>query len=408
MSCGRNSQRKNETTHFAGQPRTKRENTYDPIRRNRRIVALLACVCCLLVGLCIGYVLVPQPVPRSLQAAGAMKSVIVGHETFDDSRNVKASPNVTYGRTLIWRGAGIITGINVSNGDTLSSGTAPFQVDGIPIIALYTSVPLYRDLTDNAIGSDVGALRDELGRLGYTVTPSSGDRNRYDWSLRQAVRELQRANGLPAEALDGNIGMNRVLWVPQSSLTLSDSALVWGQDAPRQIGSSSTALASLSIDVPSDVSPGTHVLTMNGAQTTLPADGVITDGDFLASVQESDQFRQWLSAPENQRKNLDATIRLQKPVSALKVPAGSVFGIQDDRSACVQSNGKKVPVTLFGSLNGYAMVKETNGDDLSAVDIPSAVPDRSCPSASQNGRSAPSTSKSDKDAASGSMDGTGR
>lgn len=354
-----------------------------PIQRNRGIFIALACLCCLLVGLGLGYVLVPAPVPQSLRAAEPLTSVTIGHETFDDAQTVKVTPNVTYGQPLTWRGSGVVTGITVSNGEILNSGTTFFQVDGMPIIALYTAVPLYRDLTTDAVGPDVGALRDELGRLGYAVSPSSGDHNRYDWSLQQAVRELQRSNGLSGDLVDGNINLARIVWIPQTSLTLSDSALVWGQDAPQQIGASSTTLASLTVTMPSELAPGKRLVIMSNTQTSLPENGVITDATFLDAVRQSDEFRQWLTLPAEQRKNLDAAIQLQEPVDALRVPAGSVFGIRDDDSACIQSHGRKIPVTLYGTLNGYAMVVPSRHAKPSTVDISSAITDSSCPVGTQ-------------------------
>lgn len=376
-----------------------------PIQRNRGIFIALACLCCLLVGLSLGYAFVPAPVPQSLRAAETLTSVTIGHETFDDTQTVKVTPNVTYGQSLTWRGSGVVTGINVSNGKTLNSGTTFFQVDGASIIALYTAVPLYRDLTADTIGPDVGALRDELGRLGYAVSPSSGDHNRYDWSLQQAVRELQRSNGLSGDLVDGNVDLTRIVWIPQTSLTLSDSALVWGQDAPQQIGTSSTTLTSLTVTMPSELAPGKRLVTMSNAQTSLPENGVITDATFLDTVRQSDEFRQWLALPVDQRKNLDATIQLQEPVAALRVPAGSVFGIRDDDSACIQSHGRKIPVTLYGTLNGYAMVVPSGNEKPSTVDISSAITDSSCPAVSQK-KSVNSGSSNKKEADDGTHSGT--
>ena len=347
-------------------------------RNNHVALAVFACVCCLIIGLVIGYFTIPSPVPQELRPAQLSTSMRVAQESFDDERTVKAEPNVTYGQKITWRGSGTVTAINVVSGGEIASGSAPFQVDGIPIIALYTAVPLYRDLSMGTQGQDVCALRDELSRIGYSVQPSSGDWSTFDWSLREAVRDLQISNGLTNDAADGEINLVRIVWIPQTAITFADSALVWGQDAPQDIGSSATVLSSLSVSLPTDLVRGARVVSVGGTETTLTDDGVVSDPVFLSSVQQSQIFLQWLVADESQRKGIDVTIRLRDPVEALKVPAGSVFSLRDDHTGCVQSEGKSEAVILYGSLNGYAMVVPQR-NDLHSVDVGSAIKGRNCP-----------------------------
>ena len=152
--------------------------------------------------------------------------------------------------------------------------------------------------------------------------------------------------------------------------------------------------------MPSELAPGKRLVIMSNVQTSLPGNGVITDAAFLDAVRQSDEFRQWLALPADQRKSLDATIQLQEPVNALRVPAGSVFGIRDDDSACIQSHGRKIPVMLYGTLNGYAMVVPSGNTEPSTVDVSSAITDYSCPVVEQK-NSVGSSSSNEK----GSNDG---
>lgn len=360
--------------------RTVASASSDRTRRGGAFVVLL-CLCCSLVGLALGYALLPAPVPEPLRQAQAVTSVPVGRESFVDERSVKVIPQVETGQSVVWQGGGIVTAITMENA-TIASGSSPFAVDDTPIIALHTGTPLYRDLAPGATGSDVGALREELGRLGYQVDTAAATHNVYDGILQTAVIALQRQCGAGPT---GIMAISRVVWIAQPSVSLARSSLVLGQSAPQEIGSPVESLQSLSVAMPSDLAPGARTLSIGGAELAMPdvGDGVISDSASLDIVRQSEAFRAWQALPDDQRsKGLDATLRLRDPVEAFKVPAGSVFALHDDRTACVQSKGRKVPVTVYGSLNGYAMIGADAGQKLTAVDKAFAVKDRSCPARS--------------------------
>ncbi|OZG59989.1 peptidoglycan-binding domain 1 protein [Bifidobacterium lemurum] len=346
--------------------------------RNRPAFLALLCVACLVVGLAVGYALVPSPVPDALRAPSDSGSVPVVEESFDDERTVVAVPQVNQGQSLAWQGGGTVTSLSVGDGSTIESGSSPFAVDGTPVVALYTEVPLYRDLQAGMSGGDVGALRDELVRLGYAAQVDGASHDVFDSSLWWAVAALQEAHGLEQT---GVVSLQGVLWLPRQSVVLEDCMLVRGQAAPQEIGVMASSIQSIDVTLPDTLAQGERVITIAGEETALPEDGRIVDEAFLDKVEGTSQFAVWLMTDEGQRSGLDATIRLKEPITALKVPAGSVFSILDG-VGCVRHDGEAVPVRLYGSQNGYAMVGLLDGSDASglrSVDVSDGSSDITCP-----------------------------
>ena len=346
--------------------------------QNRPAFLALLCIACLMIGLAAGYALVPSPVPDALRAPSTSGSVPVTEESFNDEHTVVATPQVDQGQSLVWQGGGTVTSLAVADGATIESGSSPFAVDEKPVIALHTEVPLYRDLQVGISGKDVGALRDELVRLGYATQTDDTLHDIFDSSLWWAMAALPQAYGLEQT---GVLSMQNVLWLPRQSVVLEDCALVRGQSAPQEIGTMASSIQSIDLTLPDSLAQGERTVTIAGVETTLPEDGHITDEAFLDQVEGTSQFAVWLMTAEEQRSGLDATIRLEEPITALKVSAGSVFSILNG-VGCVRHDGDAVPVRLYGSQNGYAMVGllgNSGTAKLQSVDVADGRADPSCP-----------------------------
>lgn len=347
------------------------------INRNRRMFILLICLCCISFGLAVGVFVVPGPIPSNLRQTPVSEEIPVVRESFDDSRTVKAQLDVTEGQSIAWTGGGIVTKLGVGSQSILSSGESPFSVDGKPIVALHTSVPLYRDLYAGMAGEDVGALRDELVRLGFGGDTVQRLHNTFDRSLRLSLIGLQKHIGA---ARTGALHLADCVWLPGQSITLASSSLVLGQSAPQELGRTAMMVSALKINVPDGLYPGARVVDINGVETKLPSDGVVTDRVFLDALAKTDAFVQWLAAGEEQRAGgLSSTIRLEHALDATKVPAGAVFGINGHR-ACVRNGEHSVVVDLYGSDNGFAMVGPEGR--LSSVQVPVRVA-MQCPVSTQ-------------------------
>lgn len=347
------------------------------VSRRKGLFVLLICLCCISLGLAVGVFVVPGPVPENLRQTSVGGEIPVVQESFDDVRTVKAQPSTADGQSVVWAGGGIVTKLGFGPQSVLSSGESPFSVDGRPIIALHTSVPLYRDLSAGMVGEDVGALRDELMRLGFGGDAAQRLHNTFDRRLRLALIALQKSVGA---SRTGALQLTDCVWLPGQSVTLAASSLVLGQSAPQELGRTSMTVSSLQVRMPDDLYPGKRVVDVGGAKTDLPSDGVITDRDFLNELVSTDAFAQWSAAGAEQRAGgLSATLRLEHALDATKVPAGAVFGI-NGRRACVRNGGKSVAVDLYGSDNGFAMIGAKK--QLSSVQVPVRAAMR-CPASAQ-------------------------
>jgi hypothetical protein len=320
---------------------------------------ILVCLCAVTLGVGIGVFVIPSPVPTNLRPATVDGSVPVARESFNDERTVKAIPQTINGRELTWSGGGMVTALGIERGAVVSSGSSPFSVDDAPVLALYTAVPLYRDLSYGMVGSDVGALRDELMRLGFGGEVEEGAHNIFEYALGSALVALQERIG--AE-MTGALSMESCVWLPKQSIVLDEISLVWGQPASQSIGSTALSVTKLEVVLPEGSYPGDRVLDVGGIEANLSADGDVADVKFLDSIKQTSAFTQWANMPAEQRSaGLNAVVRLKTPLEAIKVPAGAVFGVNGVH-ACVRSRGKTISVDLYGSVNGFAMVGAENRD----------------------------------------------
>src|SRR5690606_19130165 len=90
-------------------------------------------------------------------------------------------------------------------------------VDGVPLVGLATSVPLWRDLSLGDEGEDVTALHTELARLGYEVDTEGPLRR----AALRALRDLYEQAGEKPGALD-RVTIDRIVWLPAPSTSVNE------------------------------------------------------------------------------------------------------------------------------------------------------------------------------------------
>src|ERR671937_1778386 len=84
-------------------------------------------------------------------------------------------------------------------GRVVRQGQTLFEVDGSPVVLLYGSVPLYRDLRQGESGADVRQLNAALVALGYDSDAELSPTSYYfGWRTKVAVEKLQ-----------GDLGVNK-------------------------------------------------------------------------------------------------------------------------------------------------------------------------------------------------------
>jgi peptidoglycan hydrolase-like protein with peptidoglycan-binding domain len=323
----------------------------------------------LCVGLGAGTALAPKTAPDLLVAPGSVATAAAVPEPFVDRREVKVAFAFTAGQPLTANIEGTVTALSAEPGEAVESGKTALSVDAVPIVALATSMPLYRDMTRGDTGPDVRALEQELAHLGYE-TGNAND-SRFDARTAGAVKKLRRNAG--EREPDGSFQLARHVWIPKPSAIIDRWEAAPGSPVPaeRVLANTGAELSSVAVVGSSAGSAiGARKLTLFGAKAELPDNGIVEDPTFLAQVAAMDDFAALRAsgdhAPEEQ-ENADAVVELVEPVDAWRVPSAAVYGVSGEE-ACVQADGEPVRVHVVGSSMGAALVVPESGT-LSQVDL---------------------------------------
>ncbi len=303
-------------------------------------------------------VLVAQPfAPTEVGRAVAATTVPVVTEEFSDERSVQVQTQVGPPAAVVTPVGGKLTGWACAPGATIESGASPLAVDGIPLLALTSSVPWWRDLPVGARGGDVDALHVELTRLGLDVT---ADGDRVGSATVQAVRALLRGIGVtPPRA--GPLPMASVVWLPSPSVSVASCAAVLGETltSGAQVALARPPLVSARVAVmPAPLAAGERVLTVDGIDLAVDATGAIVAPESLLALAGTDAVATAQSADGD--GTLPARLRLRDPVTVAVLPPASV-ATEDGVTGCVLGDGTPWEVGIVGSELGQTFVTFDSG-----------------------------------------------
>ncbi len=294
------------------------------------------------VGLAAGLLLQIDETPATLATAAPVGPVPVTQREYDDRRTVELALSLEPESSLASSASGRITALTCHAGSTFASGASNISIDGSPALNLATAVPLWRDLTHGDRGADVGALQDELRRLGHDVAPDGV----FGRSELRAVRDLlaapkdpELASGLPA---------SRVLWLPAPEVTVTACEATTGAEiaAGDPIGTLNSGLAGAAISrMPDALVDGERVVTVEGDSYPVDATGRISDPDALATLSASDAFMREMRAEST---TLSAAFVLAAPIPVSVLPPAALYAL-DGGHGCVTSDGEPLAVRIMGS-----------------------------------------------------------
>ncbi|RCV55491.1 hypothetical protein DEF23_06640 [Marinitenerispora sediminis] len=333
--------------------------------------ALLAGLLLLTGGGTAGFLLRPADPPTGLAEADEPTSAPVSVEEFADERTVEVEFEIPEALALEVGFAGRVTSTRCEVGAEIRSGQVAARIDNTPLVALATSVPLYRDLGRGDRGRDVRALQTALSRLGYEAAADGT----YGWQTAAAVRELQDDAGIREP--DGAIDVDRFMWLPTDAVTLESCEAVLGRNvtAGEAFGTVSNQLTAVSVaSMPGGAVPGERTMDVLGVSGPMDEDGRVSDPEFLAELAATSAFQE-VTASED-ADPVTAEIRLASPLRTLKVPPAAVFAIEG-RSGCVESGDDAYPVEIVGSNLGASLI-ELEGDPPAEVDLGPAITAQSC------------------------------
>ncbi|MDO5495335.1 MAG: peptidoglycan-binding domain-containing protein [bacterium] len=282
---------------------------------------------------------------------------------FDDARGVSATLDVSDPQVVVIGADGRLTASQCAPGSTFDSGEVIASVDGSPVMALATRVPLWRDLASGMRGEDVAAVQAELNRLGAELAEDG----HFGSATAAAVSALWTEAGAPDPR--GRISVDHVAWLFAPAVPVESCEVHLGEE----IGGSPLATALRTptgirlTSVPQDAVPGDRTLTYGGASVLDDGTGVISSPEMIEAMASSETYRLWLIDPAMTELTFTLDYALASPLSILTLPPASVGrggGIH-----CVESREETIQVEIVGSQLGSTFVT-VNGQAPTEVRVP--------------------------------------
>lgn len=303
------------------------------------------------------------PAPATLDSATPDATVPLTTKAFDDGRQAQLHIVTGAPRAVTSPRTGRLTDLDCQTGGLIHAGTVPASVDGRPMIAISTTIPLWRNLAVDDRGDDVAALQSELTRLGH---PTSIDGVMGASTLR-AVESLRAELGLEPQSAT-IVDVHDFIWIPRAEVTVRSCLGVVG--APVADGD---ALAELPVDVvsarlitiPTGAAPGQRVLRSNSLSVAVDDSGGVTDPEALAQLAASPEFESATTAGNSM--TIPVRWMLSSPVTATVVPPSSLWDIRDGKGCVQPKSGPPRVVDVIGSELGQTFITSTSGEPLTAV-----------------------------------------
>lgn len=315
----------------------------------------------LCLGAALGMSLIVLPLPASLNEPSSTELFPVSSREFSDERTVQISVGYGAARTLSAASDGMVTAASCESGTMLTSGTAPFHLDGEPLLLLSTSTPLWRDLVPGSTGADVRALEDELARLGADIDPDGV----FTWATLLAFREVLTKAGGAADTVD-DVAMSRILWLPSEEVPVTSCPVTVGTRVTA--GSVLAELPSLVLGarvspLPTDLTPGDRIIQVDDRTFAVDETGALSSADLdLFASTPSFSAAQQISPDQS----ITAQLLLTEAITTYVIPPRAIIDSGD--TLCVIDNGATTPIEVLASQLGQSFVRPLDeGTTLSEV-----------------------------------------
>ena len=148
------------------------KRSVEAVKNGIRWAALIA-VLALAAGALAGAFALPQLAPQSAASVSDSREVPTVKRSFDDAHSVTAAPILSPEVSVLTSGgSGVVTASTCAPGAEVKTGDPLVSINGVPRIAIVSTVPLWRDLRLQDKGTDVSAVQTALTASGYPVTAS--------------------------------------------------------------------------------------------------------------------------------------------------------------------------------------------------------------------------------------------
>ncbi|MEI2777569.1 MAG: peptidoglycan-binding domain-containing protein [Tetrasphaera sp.] len=261
--------------------------------------------------------------------------------------------------------AGVVTSVEIRNGDRIRSGQQLFAVDLEPVTVIAGAIPMFRDITPGVKGPDVSQVQRFLAAEGLYSGPADGIAGRGTamavraWQSRLGLNQtgvLQRRDLIVVPTLPLTVQVDpRVLTVgkelsggevlvrafaPEPEFSIRTTKAVEARLTPQTPITVDAGAASWAARVRSsspDVDSGQVVLRLAGERGAVCADAC----DLV---------------PRSGVVRYPAGAELQRPVRGSLVPSAAILTDADSRTLVVLADGSRRPVRILATVAGRSCV----------------------------------------------------
>ena len=229
-------------------------------------------------------------------------------------------------------------------GRIVRQGQILYRVDGSPVVLLYGSVPLYRDLRQGESGADVRQVNAALVALGYDSDAELSPTSYYfGWRTKVAVEKLQDELGVDKT---GTLTRGTVVFLPRAVRVTAVTATLGMGAGPGAILKASSTRHEVTVKL--DAAQQTDVKVGDPVTVTLP-NGQAVPGrvSYVGSVASA-------ASSDSETPTIDVKVRLLHEAAAGRLdqaPVGVLITTATVKHALV------VPVSALLALagGGYAV-----------------------------------------------------
>ena len=314
-------------------------------------MCMVACLCAG-AGLAIG--LTHSSTPTSLKPSSSTGNLPLHTERFDDARTITVKVSSSQAQNISFGRSGQITQVVCPADGVITSGSREYDMDGTPLVTLYTETPLYRDLSFGDKGPDVKALQNELERLGYGVAQTGV----FDWATWNAWRRLYAEYGGTVQ--DRTFDRTHVIWIPAENLATTGCTAKLGSTVSDD--SATTAFTTVegiqsikATALPTDRLTGERVIEINGQAYPIGDDGVVTDQEAFKAMASWEGYTGNRKDGE-QTTDVSVNYRLSHAIGVYSVPAEALVGLTQSDGCIVDVSGATRKVHIVGSSLGRTLV----------------------------------------------------
>lgn len=295
--------------------------------------------------------------PETLKSEGALETLPATKREYSARSAREVEFTFAPELPLLAAAGGRVTSTTCNPAEPLKSGTKILEINGDQVHALYTEVPLWRDLPLNTRGKDVKSLHKELKRL--EIADLEGDR------VTQA--SLNAFAKFTGQTRATQISLDRLVWLPAKTVDLQSCELTIGEQvSPNDIVALLKPEPELAhVNNWSTTIDGEYSLQIGDTTVPMATDGVLNDHDSLTQLSETPEFQAVINA---ERPVTNGFTSLTKPLEVWAVPPSGVVS-PGGETGCVESDGTPTPIRVIASELGQTLVETINETELGNITV---------------------------------------